>query len=82
MYFVLCSIPGYKGRPPKISGKIEKTLRECFQDIIVSLKQNGAEGVILGCTEIDQLIKQEDSSVLVYDTACLHVKAAAKYALR
>jgi len=65
-----------------ILGKIEKTSRECFQDIIVSLKQRGAEGVILGCTEIGLLIKQEDSILLVDDTALLHVQAAAEYALR
>lgn len=65
-----------------ILGKMEETSRECFQDIIASLKQRGAEGVILGCTEIGLLIKQEDSILPVYDTALLHVQAAAEYALR
>lgn len=64
-----------------ILGKIEESSRECFQDIIASLKQRGAEGVILGCTEIGLLIKQEDSILPVYDTALLHVQAAAEYAL-
>ncbi|GMB00009.1 aspartate/glutamate racemase family protein [Pelosinus sp. IPA-1] len=63
-------------------GKIEEISRECFQDIIVSLKQRGAEAVILGCTEIGLLIRQEDSILPVYDTALLHVQAAAEYALR
>ncbi len=64
-----------------ILGKIEENSRKCFQDIIASLKKHGAEGVILGCTEIGLLVKAEDSILPVYDTALLHVKAAAEYAL-
>lgn len=41
----------------------------------------GAEGVVLGCTEIGLLIKQEDSALPVYDTALLHAEAAAEYAM-
>ncbi|MBP2637976.1 MAG: aspartate racemase [Firmicutes bacterium] len=65
-----------------ILGKFEKASRECFQNIIASLKQCGAEGVILGCTEIGLLVKQEDSILPVYDTALLHIQAAAEYALK
>lgn len=64
-----------------ILGKIEELSRHCFQDIIASLKQRGAEGVILGCTEIGLLVRAEDSILPVYDTALLHVEAAAEYAL-
>lgn len=64
-----------------ILGKVEEPSRKCFQSIIASFKERGAEGVILGCTEIGLLIRQEDSILPVYDTALLHVEAAAEYAL-
>lgn len=65
-----------------ILGKIEESSRKQFQNIIASLKQGGADGVILGCTEIGLLVRPEDSTLPVYDTALLHVEAAAEYALR
>lgn len=64
-----------------ILGKLEESSRKCFQDIIASLKRKGAEGVILGCTEIGLLVNPADSVLPVYDTALLHVEAAAEYAL-
>ncbi|EGW36221.1 aspartate/glutamate racemase family protein [Desulfosporosinus sp. OT] len=64
-----------------ILGKVTASSRECFKDIILSLQKRGAQGVILGCTEIGLLIKQEDSILPVYDTALLHADAAAEYAL-
>lgn len=64
-----------------ILGKIEEPSRKCFSNIITSLKQRGAEGVILGCTEIGLLISQKDSAIPVYDTALLHADAAAEFAL-
>ncbi|MBP2633664.1 MAG: aspartate racemase [Firmicutes bacterium] len=65
-----------------ILGKFEESSREFFQGVIASLKQCGAEGVILGCTEFGLLIKQKDSILPVYDTTLLHVQASAEYALR
>lgn len=41
------------------------------------MKEKGAEGVILGCTEIGLLIHQEDSSLLIFDTTQIHARAAA-----
>jgi len=64
-----------------ILGKNEPSSRECFENIIHSLHNRGAQGVILGCTEIGLLIKQKDSILPVYDTALLHADAAADYAL-
>ncbi|MDQ7094571.1 aspartate/glutamate racemase family protein [Desulfosporosinus sp. PR] len=64
-----------------ILGKIEASSRDCFKSIILELQKRGAQGVILGCTEIGLLIKQEDSVLPVYDTALLHADAAADYAL-
>lgn len=55
--------------------------REKYLIIIDELIQQGAEGVILGCTEIPLLIKQEDSPVPVFDTTLLHATAAVDFAL-
>jgi aspartate racemase len=41
----------------------------------------GAEGIILGCTEIPLLIKQEDIAVPVFDTTLIHSTAAVEFAL-
>jgi aspartate racemase len=55
--------------------------RSAFISIICSLQQQGAEGVILGCTEIPMLIKQQDSPIPVFDTTCIHAKAAVDFPL-
>lgn len=52
-----------------------------FNRIILQLIGEGAEGIILGCTEIPLLIKQEDCPVPVFDTALLHATAAVDFAL-
>lgn len=52
-----------------------------YAEIIEKLAYNGAEGVILGCTEIPLLIKQQDVSIPVFDTTDIHSKAAVKFAL-
>lgn len=49
--------------------------------IIDKLQAQGAEGIILGCTEIPLLIKQEDSSIPLFDTTFLHAQAAVSSAL-
>ena len=65
-----------------IVGKIKDSSRKYFSNVITGLKQQGAEGVILGCTEIGLLVKQEDSALPVYDTALIHADAAAEYAIK
>ena len=62
-------------------GEIKEESRREFQRIIDSLKEKGAEGVILGCTEIGLLIHQPDSSLPVFDTTVIHAKCAAEIAL-
>lgn len=52
-----------------------------FLRIIDSLVKQGAQGVILGCTEIPMLIKQEDCTVPVFDTTEIHALAAVELAL-
>ncbi len=55
--------------------------RKKYLEIIDGLVGKGAEGIILGCTEIPLLIKQPDCSVPVFDTTTLHAMAAAEFAL-
>ncbi len=58
----------------------EKT-KACFQGVIGRLTEAGAEGVILGCTEIPLFVKQEDFRVPLFDTTTIHARAAAACAL-
>ena len=60
---------------------IKDSSREYFVNVIEELKQQGAEGVILGCTEIQMLIKQKDSPVPVFDSTELHALAALDYVM-
>ena len=51
-----------------------------YLQIIHTLIEKGSEGIILGCTEIPILVKQEDCSVPVFDTTFIHAEAAVKFA--
>jgi aspartate racemase len=62
-------------------GVVRETSRERFRDVVSELVAAGAEGVILGCTEIGLLLRPEDASVPLFDTARLHAEAAAVLAL-
>jgi aspartate racemase len=64
-----------------VSGFIKNESRDKFKEIITNLKNNGAEGVILGCTEIPLLIKEEDSIIPIFNTMMLHAKKAVEFAL-
>jgi len=55
--------------------------RKKYKLIIKELQSRGAEGVILGCTEIPLLIKQEDVEIPVFDTTLIHSLAAVDFAL-
>lgn len=63
-------------------GIIREESRKEYVRIIEGLKAAGAEGVILGCTEIGLLIQQEDSPLPVFDTTKLHAEAAAEKAIQ
>jgi len=63
-------------------GVIRAESRERFRGIISGLEAEGAEGVILGCTEIPLLISQADSSLAVFDSTAIHAAAAVEWALR
>lgn len=62
-------------------GVISQDSRRAFLDIIAELAGRGAQGVILGCTEIGLLVRQEDTPVPLFDTTLLHAKRAALDAL-
>jgi aspartate racemase len=62
-------------------GVIREASRRAYVGIIEDLVRRGAEGVILGCTEIPMLIKPADSPVPVFDTTALHASAAVDFAL-
>ncbi len=62
-------------------GEVNDASRDEFSRIIAGLKAEGAEAVILGCTEIGILVKQKDSVLPVYDTTVIHAKRAAQFAL-
>ena len=62
-------------------GIVRDESREAYRKIIGRLVEQGAEGIILGCTEISMLISPEDSPVPVFDTTALHARKAAEHAL-
>jgi aspartate racemase len=64
-----------------VVGKIEQHSKKQYIDIIEQMVSQGAEGVILGCTEIGLLVHQEDSRVPLFDTTRIHAEAAVAYAL-
>ncbi|HDR3652372.1 aspartate/glutamate racemase family protein [Bacillus sp. SM-B1] len=63
-------------------GKITSQSREYYKRVIENLIQEGAKGIILGCTEIGLLIKQEDVSVPIFDTTHIHAVEAVNFALQ
>jgi len=62
-------------------GRIEDVSRQRYLAIIDSLYAQGAQAVILGCTEIAMLVSQQDTEVPLYDTTALHVQRAVALAL-
>lgn len=62
-------------------GIIKPSSRSEYQRIIKNLESQGAQGIILGCTEIGLLISQEDSGLPLFDTAYIHSEKAALFAL-
>ncbi|WP_461203399.1 aspartate/glutamate racemase family protein [Enterococcus sp. N342-3-1-2] len=62
-------------------GVIKETSKATFLRAIRDLQKRGAEGVILGCTEIGLLIEQPDVDLPVFDTTLIHAKAAVELAL-
>ena len=63
-------------------GIINSNSKKKFLEIVDKLRSKGAEGIILGCTEIGLLIKNEDTDVPLFDTAVIHAEEAAIYSIK
>lgn len=63
-------------------GEIKDDSRARYLDIIEKLAEQGAEAVILGCTEIALLVEQHHTAIPLYDTTALHAKKAVDWALQ
>lgn len=63
-------------------GIVREESRAEYRRIMADLAERGAEGIILGCTEIGLLVGAADSPVPVYDTTDIHAEAAAEWAVR
>ena len=64
-----------------VQGVIREESRNVYLEVIAGLQSLGAEGVVLGCTEIPLLIKQSDVSIPIFDTTTIHAQAAVDWAL-
>lgn len=62
-------------------GEINPKSKQKFIEIVEKLKKKGAEGVILGCTEIVMLISQKDIDIPVFDTTAIHAETAAQMSI-
>lgn len=62
-------------------GSVKRESKNAYLDIVASLAERGAQGVILGCTEIGLLIQASDTDVRLYDTTEIHAEQAVQLAL-
>ncbi|WP_375090422.1 aspartate/glutamate racemase family protein [Peribacillus sp. RS7] len=62
-------------------GEIQQSSRDYYKKVIKKLVDDGAEGIILGCTEIGLLVKPEDSEVPLFDTTVIHAIESVNMAL-
>ncbi|WP_156755729.1 aspartate/glutamate racemase family protein [Actinokineospora pegani] len=65
-----------------VLGRVLERSRQVYREVIARLVERGAQGVVLGCTEIELLVSQEDSPVPVFPTTRLHAELAVDLALR
>lgn len=64
-----------------VKGVVSVQSRQASREIIAALVKKGAQGIILGCTELTMLIEQNDSAVPLFDTTRIHVEQAARFSL-
>jgi aspartate racemase len=62
-------------------GMVNDSSRDQYRRIMRDLADRGAEGILLGCTEIDLLVGPEDAAVPLFDTTRLHAHKAVELAL-
>ena len=65
-----------------VQGRVEPASRDAYRDVIARLVAQGAEAVVLGCTELMLLVHPEDSAVPLFDTTRIHAEAAVDWALQ
>jgi len=65
-----------------VLGEIKQQSRIAYQKVIQELADQGAQGVILGCTEIGLLVKEGDSPLPLFDTTAIHARAAVEFAIQ
>ena len=63
-------------------GVISPESKRLYWETIHRLQERGAEGIILGCTGIPLLVKQDEGEIPLFDTTLLHAHAAVKWALK
>ncbi len=63
-------------------GTVKDASREALRKIIGRLETRGAQGIVLGCTEIPLIVEQKDYKLPLFDTTALHAEAAAAFALK
>lgn len=64
-----------------VLGRVEEVSRREYRRIVEELAERGAEGVILGCTEIPLLLRDDDGPVPLFDTTRIHAEEAVRLAL-
>jgi aspartate racemase len=64
-----------------VKGILNESSRKEYINIIQNLTDKGAQGIILGCTEIGLLVKSNDTDVLLFDTTLIHATQAVEFAL-
>jgi len=62
-------------------GEVRQASRQTYQRIIAHLQAQGAQAIILGCTEIALLVRPQDAALPLFDTTALHASSAAQWAL-
>ncbi|SON52160.1 aspartate/glutamate racemase family protein [Vibrio tapetis] len=62
-------------------GQISPASKNAYLNIINELASEGAQAIILGCTEIALLVSQKDTDIPLYDTTSIHAKSAVEYAV-
>jgi aspartate racemase len=64
-----------------VAGRIEESSRKAYKEIMEQLAGDGADAIVLGCTEIGLLVGPDDALVPILDTTILHAQAAVEWAL-
>ena len=63
-----------------VAGQIRDESRTGYLRVIERLAERGAQGVVLGCTEIPLLVSEADAGLPLFDTTAIHAEAALRYA--